>query len=118
MEPVLLVPGRLAGGGEEAQQQLAEMIGAHAVEVMLAFPARLDQAGNPQERQMMAHRRLALSQPMAEIGDVKLVVLRKSQVEQDAESGLVAEQLEDLGKLTDRLLGDFGEKVGRLAVAS
>ena len=36
--------------------------------------------------------------------DVELAVLRKGQVEQDAEPRLVAEQLEDVGKVADRLL--------------
>ena len=48
VEAVLLVPGSFAGRGEEAEEHLAEVIGAHAVEVVLAFAARLDEPGNPQ----------------------------------------------------------------------
>ena len=46
---VLLVPGSFAGRGEEAREQLAEVIGPHAVEVVLAFAARLDQPGDPKQ---------------------------------------------------------------------
>ena len=78
MEPVFLVAGRFAGGREQAEQQLAEMVGADAVEVVLALAPRLDQAGDPEEGQVMAHRRLALAQPLAEVRHVQLVVLREA----------------------------------------
>ncbi len=39
VELVLLVAGHLASGREEREQQVAEVVGAHAVEVVLAFAA-------------------------------------------------------------------------------
>jgi len=44
-----------------------------------------------------------------EVGDVELAVL--GEVEQDPQSGLVAEELEDLGQLADDLVRDLGEGV-------
>ena len=67
--------GHLAGGREQAQQQLAEVVGADAVEVVLALAPRLDQAGDPQQSQVVADRRLALAEPLAQVGDVQLAVL-------------------------------------------
>ena len=48
MELVLLVAGSFAGRGKEREQQLAEVLGPHAVEVVLPFAARLDQPGDAQ----------------------------------------------------------------------
>ena len=74
VEAVLLVPGSLAGRREKAQQQLTEVIGADAVKVVLALAARLDEAGHTKQRQVMAHRGLALAQSVAQVGDMKLTV--------------------------------------------
>jgi hypothetical protein len=43
VEAVLLVARNLAGRGEQAQEQLAEVLGSHTVEIVLAFAARLDE---------------------------------------------------------------------------
>ena len=57
----------------------------------------------------MADGGLALAEPVAEVGDVQLAVL--GEVEEDPQPGLVAQELEDLGELADRLLGDLGHGV-------
>jgi hypothetical protein len=84
MEAILPVPRNLTGRREETQEQLPEMIGPDAVEVVLSLAARLDEPGNPQERQMVADRGLALPQAVAKVGDVELAVRRQSEIEQDA----------------------------------
>src|SRR5512135_2556597 len=81
---------------------------------MLPLAARLDQPRDPQQGQMVAHRRLALAESVAKVGYVQFVVL--GQVEEDAEPRLVAQELEDLGELADRLLGDLGHRLGRVAI--
>src|SRR5262249_25811276 len=86
MEAVLLVPGNLAGCVEETQEQLAEVIGPHAVEVMFPLAARLDQARDAEQSQVVAHGRLALTQAMTEVGDMQLAVGREGQIEQDAQA--------------------------------
>ena len=86
VELVLFVPGSFAGRGKEREEQFAEMLGPHAVKVVLSLAARLDQTGNPQQCQVMAHRRLALPEPVAQIGDVKLAVGRQGKVEQNAQT--------------------------------
>src|SRR5262249_60697798 len=83
MEAVLLVAGDLTGGVEQTQEQLTEVIGPDAVEVMLALAAGLDQAGDPQQRQVGADRRLALPPPVGEGGGRPLAVGGGRQVEQE-----------------------------------
>jgi len=41
---------------EQVDQELAEMIGPDTVEIVLALAPRLDEAGDPQQRQVMADR--------------------------------------------------------------
>jgi hypothetical protein len=48
---------------------------------------------------------------------VEFTIFRQGQVKEDAESRFVAEQLEDLSKFPNRLLGDLGEKLLGLTVA-
>ena len=84
MEAVLLVPRDFAGRGEEAQEQLAEVIGADAVEVVLALAPRLDQPRYAKQGQMMADSGLALAEPLAEVGHVQFAMGRQGQIEQDA----------------------------------
>jgi len=98
--------GHITGRREEADQEFTEVIGTNTVEVVLSFPTRFDQPGDPEQCQVMADRGLTLTQPGAEVGHVEFVVL--GQVEQDPESGLVAEKLENLRQLTDGLLGNRG----------
>ena len=59
----------------------------------------------------MAHRGLALAQPVTQVGDVKLAVGRQGEIEQDAQAGLVAQELENLSKFADRLIGHFRTRV-------
>src|SRR4051812_47397044 len=99
----------LARGGEEADEQLAELLGLHAVEIVLALAARLNQPRDAEERKVMADGWLALAEPVAEIGHVELAVL--SEVEEDPETGLVTQELEDLGELTHHRVGDLGRRV-------
>jgi hypothetical protein len=47
VELVLSVPGRFTGRGKEREEQLAEVLGPHGIEVVLPFAARLDQSGDP-----------------------------------------------------------------------
>src|SRR4051812_34550542 len=101
--------GNLARGGEEADEQLAELLGLHAVEIVLALATRLDQPRDAEERKVMADGGLALAEPVAEVGDVELAVL--SEVEENAEPRLVAQELEDLGELTHHRVGDLGRRV-------
>ena len=61
----------------------------------------------------MAHRGLALAQPVAQVGDVKLAVGRKGKIEQNAQAGLVAQELEDLSKFANRLIGHFRSQSDR-----
>jgi len=106
----------LTGRRKEAQEHLTEVIGANAVEVVLAFTSRLDEAGNTQQGQVMAHGGLALAEPMAQVSDVELAVGRQGEVEQDAEASLVAQKFEHLGKFADRLIGHFRTGVVEVAV--
>ncbi len=94
------------------------MVGPHAVEVVLAFAARLDQPGDPEQGQMMAHRGLALAQPLAQVGDVKLAVGRQGEIEQDAQARLIAQELEDLSKFANGLIRHFRGRRGGLAVCA
>jgi len=89
------LPGHLAGRREQADEQLAEVVGADAVEIMLPLAARLDQAGDAEQGEVVAHRGLALAEPGAKIGDVQFAVL--GEIEEDSEPRLVAQELEDLG---------------------
>src|SRR5439155_457299 len=77
VEPDL--PRHLAGRGEELDQQVAEPIGAEAVEVELAGAPRLDKARDPQQRQVMADGRLVLVDPLAQVGHVELALPGKVQ---------------------------------------
>ena len=104
VEPNLL--GHLAGGREQADEQFAEVLGANAVEVVLAFATRLDETGDAEQSQVVADRRLALAEPGAEVGDVELAVL--GEVEQDPEPGLIAQELENLGEFANGLFRDGG----------
>jgi hypothetical protein len=116
VEAIPLVARDFPGGREEAQEHLAEVIGADAVEIVLALAARLDQARDAEQGQVMADGRLALAEAVAQVGDMKLAVGRQREVEQDAETGLVAQEFEDLGELTDRLIGHFRTQVGEVTV--
>src|SRR4051794_28332376 len=73
MKPDLL--RHLAGRREQVHQQLAEVIGPDAVEVVLPLAARLDQPRDTQQGQVMADRGLALAEPGTEVGHMELTVL-------------------------------------------
>ena len=59
----------------------------------------------------MAHRGLALTQALAQVGHVKLAIGRKGQIEQNAQARLVAQKLEDLSKLANGLIRHLGADV-------
>src|SRR4051794_25375465 len=103
MEADLL--GDLARRRKQTDEQLAEMVSADTIEVVLAFTPGLDQSRNAEQSEMVADGGLTLAESIAEIRDVQLVVLR--QEEKNAEPGLVAKQLEDLSKFAYGLLGDL-----------
>src|ERR1700722_735703 len=98
--------GHLTGRREEADEQLAEMVGPDAVEIVFALAPRLDESRNPQECQVMTDGRLALPEPVAQVGHMELAVL--SEEEEDAKPGFIAEELEDLSKFADGLFGNLG----------
>src|SRR4051794_34380625 len=74
---------RLARHREEAGHQAPEGLGPEAVVVVLPLASRLDQPGDPQERQVVADGGLSLPETLAEVGDVELA--RSRQKEKDAE---------------------------------
>ena len=98
----LTLSRQLARRREEGHEQVAERLGAHAIKVVLALAPGLDQAGDPQERQVVAHGRLALAQAVAQVGDVQLLVL--NEVEQDTQPRLVAQETGDLDEVPDCLV--------------
>jgi thiol-disulfide isomerase/thioredoxin len=79
----------LGHGGKQHVQQRGELPGLQAIEVVLAFAAALDEAGHAQQRQVMAHRRLALVQQIAQGTHVQLAALR--QVVQDPQPRFVGQ---------------------------
>ena len=64
----------------------------------------------------MAHRGLALTQPLAQVGDVKLAVGRQCEIKQDAQAGFIAQKLENLSKFANGLIRHFGRRRGGLAI--
>ena len=60
----------------------------------------------------MAHRGLALAQPLAQVGDVKLAVGRQGEIKQNAQASLVAQEFEDLSKFANGLIRHFGGRRG------
>lgn len=98
--------GHASGRREEVDEELSKMIGANAVEVVFSFTSRFDQTGDAQEREVVADRGLALTETIAQLSDVHLLVL--GEVKEDAEPRFVAEELEDLGELTNDLIGNLG----------
>ena len=64
----------------------------HLVVDILARTPGFDDAGDSQQRKMVAHRRLSLAEPIADLGDVQFALL--SQVDQDVQPGFIAEKCE------------------------
>lgn len=98
--------GHASGRREEVDEELSKMIGSNAVEVVLSFTSRFDQAGDAQESEVVADRGLALTETIAQLGDVHLLVL--GEVKENAKPRFVAEEFEDLRELADDLIGDRG----------
>src|SRR5579862_5537931 len=67
-----LVFARIADALEQLFHQAAEAGLADGIIVVLAVAPRLDQAGHPQQGQVMADGRLALSKPITQSRDVQL----------------------------------------------
>src|SRR5579864_3941082 len=70
-----------ACGREELDQQFAEMVGSNTIEVVFSLTARLDEPRNAQQSQVMADRWLALTETVAQVRHMQLVVL--GEIEQD-----------------------------------
>ena len=66
----------------------------------------------------MAHRGLALTQPVAQVGDVKFAVGRQGEIEQNAQARLVAQELEDLSKFANGLIRHFRSRRGGVAIGA
>ena len=67
---------------------------------------------------MMAHRGLALAQPVAQVGDVKFAVGRQGEIEQDAQARLIAQEFEDLSKFANGLIGHFRSRGRDVAIGA
>jgi len=83
------------------------VFGADGVEIVLSVPAGFDQPGDAEQRQMMAHRRLALSELVAQGSDVQFPFA--GQIHQHAQAGFVRKQLEDLDEILLQLVRQFGD---------
>src|SRR5580692_11610379 len=59
---------------KELLHQAAKSRLPHRIEVVLSVAASFDQSGHPQQGQVMADRRLALAQPVAQCGDMQLAL--------------------------------------------
>ena len=66
----------------------------------------------------MADRRLALPQSVAQVGDVQFAVGRQGKIEQDAQSRLVAQELEHLSKFSNRLIRHFRSRGRDVAICA
>src|SRR5690606_18916334 len=98
---VLLVLGRVADGGEEAEEHVAELLRSDTVETLRLLAARLDEAGDAQQGQVMAHGGLALAEARAQVGYVQPAMFGERQEKENPGPGLVAEELEDLGEFAN-----------------
>ncbi len=74
--------GHLAGGREKVAQKFAEIFGADAVEIVLAFATGFDQTRDAEQGEMMADCGLALAEFAAEVGYVLFACLGK--IKQDS----------------------------------
>ena len=93
---------------EEFTHDAMEVLRADGVEIVLAIATGFDKAGDSQQREVVADRGLALVEPFAERGDVQFAF--PHQVHQDAQTGFVRHQLEDLDKVFFQLVRQLGNR--------
>lgn len=94
---------------EQFAHELMEPILLNGIEVVLSVSARFDQAGDPEERQMMTDGGLALSKPLTECGDMKFFLSSKEK--QNLQTRFIREQFEDLDKVLLQLVRQFRNTV-------
>jgi hypothetical protein len=92
-------PGYFPVAREDLSKEFAEVFGAQTVIDVFPLSSGFDEGGDSQEAEVMAHGWLALLEAEAEIADMKFTML--SQMEEDAQSGFVRQQLEVLGEIPD-----------------
>src|SRR5258708_342648 len=95
-EPPLHPFGRssLKGGRDKSTQQFPEVDGPAAEVVGVALARGRDRPGNSNQGDVVANGGMTVDEPIAEVGDMELAVL--GEVEENAEPGFIAEQLEIL----------------------
>lgn len=91
---------------EQLGDQTAEMITTDGVEVVLSVAAGFNETGDAKESEVVADGRLALTEAVAEGADVEFSFAEE--VHQDAETGFIREELEDLDEFFLQLGGEFG----------
>lgn len=82
------------------------MITTDGVEVVLSVAAGFNETGDAEESEVVADGRLALTEAVAEGADVEFSFAEE--VHQDAETGFIREELEDLDEFFLQLGGEFG----------
>lgn len=104
------VPICVAHALKQLFHQPMEMLLSHGIVIVLSVAPRLDQPGHSQQGEMVADSRLALPQLFTQRSHVQLLLT--CQIEQDPQSRLVREQLENLHKILLKLVGEFRERRG------
>ena len=95
--------------GEEVGEQAAELLTADGIKVVLAIASGFDETGNAEEGEVVADCGLALAEAVAESADVEFAF--SEEVHQDAETGFIGEELEDLDEFLFQLGREFGKEV-------
>ena len=78
---------------------------ADGIKIVLAVAAGLDQAGDAEQRQVMADGRLALAELVAQRRHVQFPFA--GQIHQHAQAGFIRQQLEDLDEILLQLVRQF-----------
>lgn len=95
--------------GEEVGEKTAELLTADGIKVVLAIASGFDETGNAEEGEVVADCGLTLAESVAESADVEFAFAEE--VHQDAETGFIGEELEDLDEFLFQLGREFGEEV-------
>lgn len=95
--------------GEQVRDEAAELVSADRVKIVFPVPAGFDEAGDSQQGEVVADGGLTLAQPIAQGAHVKFPLA--VEVHQNAQTGFIRKELEDLDEIFLQFRGKLGEEV-------
>jgi hypothetical protein len=95
----------VTGFFENAIQRLAEAQSVEVIEIEFSFSSITDEIRHPQERQMMANRRLRFMKKIAQSGHMQFAGSRQEQ--QDPQTRIVSQKPKDMAQLLNGSISDW-----------